>query len=394
MLIKEIKEKQDIRQAAELAELCFHDWSVEDTEKFFNTIKDFYLIGAFEEELLLAAAGFHKFQIYIRDHLYNCSGIASVMTHPIQRRKGYVKILMEKLLTKSYKDGYEVSVLWPFNHEFYRKFGYGIADKPVQYKIKPSNLKKLQVDEKIQIREIKEEEEYPTFNKIAKNALFKNTRIIGEFDAWYLRRTQKFKIYIFEKENQPVGYISFKFDKPKDKEWSNYIQVVDWAYDTIETKKAIISFLHKFESDIHEIRMALPYEEELLSYLKEFNTLHSIANWPAMIRIINIKKLMEGVEFPEELITTLYAKITDEFIPENDGLWRFNIEEGRCSAIKIQENLLENKTLELSIDQLSQIVIGSTNVKTLTEIRNELIPEEWLNEQLFPTVPCWFGVWF
>ncbi|NPD89839.1 MAG: GNAT family N-acetyltransferase [Asgard group archaeon] len=396
MITKEIKDKEDLKQAAKLAELCFHEDSAEDNVKFLNHLKDLYFIGTFEEDILLAAAGFYEFQIFIRDQLYKCSGIANVMTHPIQRKKGCVKKLMLDILKKSYTDGYEVSALWPFNHKFYQKFGYEIAEKPVFYKIKPSNIKEIKVDENITIRESKGKEDYAALNKIASYALNKNTRIIGKHDAWFLRgETSKFKIFIFEKENQPVGFISFKFEQPKDKQWVNHIQVVDWAYEDIETKKSILSFLKNFESDISEIKITLPYEEEMLIYLKEFNTIHSIANWPAMIRIINLKKIIEKMIFQKNVEKSLLVEIKDSFIPENEGLWNFKIKAGKCNAQKIsKEDVDEEQILGLTINQLSQIIVGVASVKSLTELESGKTPDEWLDNLIFPTVPCWIGVWF
>ena len=316
------------------------------------------------------------------------------MTHPVQRRKGYVKELMVNLLNKHYAEGYQVSALWPFNHEFYRRFGYGNAERLIDYKIKPSNIKKLETDDTITVRESKSDDDNQILNNIASNAINKNTRIIGKHDAWYQRRSQKLRIYIFEKNNQPVGYISFRFEKLKDKEWAHNMRILDWAYNSLEIKKYFLSFLRNFDSDINELRIGLPYDEEILVYLKEFNTSHSYANWPAMIRIVNVKNLMEKLSFKEELETILYADIKDEFLANNNGLWKFKIKNGKCSATKINEKISNDQILRLAIDELSEIIVGATNVKALTEIRNEPIPNEWLNEQLLPTVPCWIGVWF
>jgi predicted acetyltransferase len=395
MIIKEIKSEEDFKKTAALAELCFHDETATNLEKFYKYLKDFYNLGAFEEDNLLAAAGFHDFDIYIRNQLVKCSGIAGVMTHPIHRRKGYVKKLMIELLKKSYEDGYETSALWPFSHSFYRKFGYESADRLVDYKIKPSNIKEIKANDDIVIRECKGEEDYSTLNKIANKALNKYTRIIGNNDAWLLRGPKRLKIFIFEKKDQPIGYVSLKFEKAKGTEWGTYIRVVDWAYDSISTKKTILSFLKNFESDIREIKIGLPYEEEMLVYLKDFNTQHTIANWPVMIRIINIKKLIEGIQFPQDLDVLLYAKIKDEHLSENEGIWSFKIKNGRSTADKIESKKIDqNRILNLSINQLSQIIVGAIDVKSLTESFDTDVPIEWLNEQLFPTKPCKVGVWF
>jgi predicted acetyltransferase len=318
------------------------------------------------------------------------------MTHPIQRNKGYVKQLMVKLLEKSYNNGLEVSALWPFDHGFYRKFGYEAAEKPISYKIKISNIMDFKNDERISVRESKGEEDFDTLNTIAQNALSKNTRIVGKFDAWALRGgAMKRKIFIFEKDNIPVGYISIKFVKIKDKDWGRNISVLDWAYTDIETKKSILIFLKKFESDIKEVRITLPYEEEMLSYLKEYNTTHSFAGWPAMIRIINLKKTLEKISFQKNIEKNLFVEIEDNHITDNKGLWNLKISGSKCTATKItSEEIEENEVLKLTINEICQLIVGFCSVKSLTESRNEKIPKEWLDEKLFPTAPCSINIEF
>ncbi|MCG3227206.1 MAG: GNAT family N-acetyltransferase [Candidatus Heimdallarchaeota archaeon] len=396
MIIKEIKDKEEFKQAGELAELCFHAFTAENMIKFFNHVKDLYFIGAFEENTLLSAAGYHNFQIFIRGQLCKCSGIAAVMTHPIQRKKGHVKQLMIKLLEKSYNDGLEVSALWPFEHGFYRKFGYEVAEKPIFYKIKISNIKDFKTDERISVRESKGKEDFDMLNTISQKALNKNTRIIGKFDAWFLRGIgTKRKIFIFEKEGSSAGFISFKFVKIKDKDWGRNISVLDWAYTDIEIKKSILSFLKKFESDISEVRITLPYEEEMLTYLKEFNTSHVFADWPAMVRVINLKKTLEILNFPKNLEKNLFVEIDDEYISENKGLWNLKISGSKCIATKItNEEIQESQVLKLTINEICQLIVGFCTVNSLIESRNKKIPKEWLDEQLFPTAPCWIGIEF
>ena len=120
-MIREFKDKEDIDQAVKLAALCFHE-PTKEMEKFFEGIKELKMLGAFEEKTLLAAAGAYKFQMFIRDTLFDSAGIAGVMTNPTERRKGYVKELMNKLIVEKKKQGYPVAALWPFEHSFYQKF--------------------------------------------------------------------------------------------------------------------------------------------------------------------------------------------------------------------------------------------------------------------------------
>ena len=393
---REIKEDSDIKKAAKLAEICFHESNYEDNIKFYKNLKECEIFGLFENNELYAAGGSYDFNIFIRDHLFRCAGIAHVMTHPIQRKKGYVRRLMEEILISKFEEGYTISSLWPFKHSFYQKFGFEIIEKPISYRFSPSDIKKdLKIGEEVNVRETKEED-FPILNEIAKNALNKYTRIIGKYDAWALRGSlQKFITYIFEKEKKPVGYISFKFRKVKEKEWGSNLVIVDFAYVDLETKKAIFAFLRKYEADIGEISLTIPYEEEILGYLNDIKDKHKYAQWPAMVRILNLKKTIENLIFPSDIDINLYTKIKDEIIKENEGLWLFRISNGKCLAEKInQETIPDEEILNVDINQITQIIVGYSKVENIFETSKEKIPKVWLNEEIFPPVPCSVMVWF
>ena len=212
-MIKEIKDPEIFKQAAKLAEICFHEQTIEENIKFYNRLKELYLLGFFENNELLATAGTLDFQMFVRNQILSCAGVAIVMTDPIHRKKGYIRKLMVEILQKKFEEGYDITTLWPFNHKFYQKFGYENCEKAITYKFSPSDLKSsLKIEESVNIREIKDEKDYILLNQIAHSAQNKYTRIIGKLDAWILRdSSEKFKFYIFERKNDPVGYISFKF---------------------------------------------------------------------------------------------------------------------------------------------------------------------------------------
>ncbi|WP_436531944.1 GNAT family N-acetyltransferase [Actinoplanes sp. HUAS TT8] len=51
-------------------------------------------------------------------------GVGGVAAHPLHRRRGYVRVLMNALLDRGRTDGYAVSVLYPFRAGFYHRLGY------------------------------------------------------------------------------------------------------------------------------------------------------------------------------------------------------------------------------------------------------------------------------
>jgi len=396
-MIKEIIDKESFKQAAKLAEICFHEQTTEDNIKYYEKLKELYFIGIFENNELLATSGSYDFRIFVRNQLFTCSGICHVMTDPAHRRKGYVRKLMTKILLKNYKEDYEFTALWPFNHKFYNKFGYESCEKPIAYKFNPSDIKSnLKIQEGVKIIEVTDENQYPLLNQIAEKALNKYTRVVSNHDAWTLRGfVEGFKIHIFERENEPIGYISYKFKKSKVDEWQTNMEILDLVYIDKITKQSIFAYLRNFESDITNITLYLPYEEEVLSFLSEIKEQHKFASWPSMIRILNVKSVFEKMNFHENNNIELYAKIKDEIIEENNGIWQFRIQECKCSASKItEEQVKDQDILEIDIGKLSQIVVGFQSISKLYETEKKEIPKNWTNEKIFPIQPCMFGVWF
>ena len=237
MEFRQISTKDEYDQAAELAATCFHE-SLEDMKKDLKEFSEQYLLGAFEDNQLQAVTDGRFFEIFIRNQLFKCAGIAFVMTSPVYRRKGLIKKLMNILLRKMKDEGYVYSALWPFEHKFYGNFGYASIEKAISYKIKPSNIRKdIQKDEKISIKRYDHSNDYEKLNKIAQNAVNKYTRIVGKEDAWKLRsHAQRFKMYLFERGEEPVGYFCFKLKKTG--EYQHDMNILDLAYIDIPSKKS------------------------------------------------------------------------------------------------------------------------------------------------------------
>ncbi len=60
----------------------------------------------------------------IRGTVLPMAGVAGVATHPLARRRGLVRTLLNQLLEEMRDDGTPVSVLYPFRTSFYARFGY------------------------------------------------------------------------------------------------------------------------------------------------------------------------------------------------------------------------------------------------------------------------------
>ncbi|WBB78036.1 GNAT family N-acetyltransferase [Micromonospora sp. WMMD882] len=64
----------------------------------------------------------------LRGRVLPMAGVASVTTHPLGRRQGHVRELLQRLLDEMRDEGHLLSTLYPFRPSFYERFGYvGLA---------------------------------------------------------------------------------------------------------------------------------------------------------------------------------------------------------------------------------------------------------------------------
>ncbi|MBO0867043.1 MAG: GNAT family N-acetyltransferase [Micromonosporaceae bacterium] len=79
----------------------------------------------------------------LRGRVYPMAGIAGVASHPLARRRGYVRALMLELLGRMRDEGYPVSTLYPFRPSFYERFGYATLPSPRTATFAPAGLRPL-----------------------------------------------------------------------------------------------------------------------------------------------------------------------------------------------------------------------------------------------------------
>ncbi len=145
------------------------------------------------------------FEIYSRCVKIPMAGIAAVAVPLEARRRGIAEILMEDALRKMYEMDYPISMLFPFKHQFYEKFGYGYVGNLMQYEFAPNNI--LNFQERSNIR---------AFGKSDKNRLKKvlqqEVQTHGSFtplrgeNFWDLVVFPKFKdAYVYD-DGEVKGY--------------------------------------------------------------------------------------------------------------------------------------------------------------------------------------------
>lgn len=375
-----------------LFNFCFHqrvELKESDVEKYSSATDEDW--GAFDDDNhLMARIINNHYDFYLDGKPVKTGGIGGVATLPEYRNTGAVREIFKALIPEAYKNGEVISTLYPFNHEFYRKFGYEIVTVQNEYTITPAALtnyrKVVSVDGPFKILKWNTGDSVKDFLNIYNEFAPKFNCAAVRTEEMMLNKLKYEKPFIDRKfsylilENgKPAAYIIFT-DIRNDP--AAILQVNECAWTTRESFNAILGFLGQFSADYGTIKMPLPAGIDLLRFIKAPDA-YSIGKRTCqhfMIRVMNAKKLLEVIKKPASCDFTI--KISDEMIADNNVALRVFAD--HIDQIDDSKAPADCKfDIELNVRALGQLAAGCINLDEAL-LRNDVIINS--NEEMLRSV--------
>lgn len=363
-------EKENRFDAFLISTYCFHS-RVDDIEKDREKIENatFEDWGAFDDNDNLAARIINnKYEFNIDGKFVSAGGIGGVSTLPEYRSSGAVRDIFNVLLPEAYKSGEVISTLYPFKQAFYRKFGYEVITFCNNFEFKPAVLNGYHFDGRVKMwnpgDSVKEYLEiYREWSKdynLSANRDEKAMEACMQVEKLY--KDRQFS-YIFSKDDKNIAYLIMKdiYNDP-----DAILRVKECAWTSPEGFNAILGFLGRFEADYGTIQLPLPAGIDLYRIIRT-DVAYSIKKTPRqdfMARVINVQKLLETINKPEN--TDFYIQVTDEIIPENNGLWHVTSDYVERTMVRIMPTLCVNQRI------LAQLAIGALTMEE-AELDSEVV---------------------
>ena len=323
--------------------------------------------GAFDDDgTLMAHIINNQYRSWLDGTLIHNGGIGAVSTLPEYRKTGAVREIFKVLLPYAYSDGEVISTLYPFSHEFYRKFGYETICWKNIYEFSPTVLEKhYSFGGKATLwKQGESVQEWTTlYNRFASSynlSIQRDDKLMeGHLKGEYYK-DRKF-CYMLMEAGRPVASIIFQ-DIRHDPQ--AILDVQDLAWDGPEGFRAILGFLARFSADYGTIRLFLPRDIELLSLIRSplQYEIHKTSEQNYMIRVINVQKLLEAIKKPQGC--RFVIRVSDGMIPENNGVWKVTAE-----AVTPTD---EAPDLSVSEKALGQLVSGAVNLAE-AELRGDTV---------------------
>ena len=357
MEVRQLKPEERF-EANLVSTVAFH-MRMEDPEKnreesLKSTDEDW---GAFSEDgKIMARIINNHYESRLDGQRVMNGGIGAVSTLPEYRNTGAVKAIFEKLIPEAYRRGEIISTLYPFNHAFYRKFGYETVRWLDHYEFAPAVLSGYRFSGVAELWKPGDPvEEYTAlYNRFADHfnlAMYRDDRMMLNRVKGEYYKDRKF-CYLFRENGKAVAYLIFQ-DVRNDP--AAILTVQDLAWDGREGFYAILGFLARFTADYGTIRLFLPSCLELLSVIQTPRAydIQQTASQSYMIRAVNAKRLLEIMKKPDDSKFVIRVE-GDMQIPENNGTWAVD-----GAGAELTD---EKPDLTVSIQALGQMAAGAVSL--------------------------------
>ena len=272
-------------------------------------------------------------------------GIGGVVTHPSHRKSGAIKAIMKALLTQAREEGNVFSGLYPFNHGFYRKFGYELSRDLETYTFPFSCIMKYASDVKARLLEPQDDRMFlmPVYEKMTKRYQLS----IDRDEEAFKRATSSdpyqkndYTYAIFDGDDA-CAYVSFS-------KKNSTLSVRDYAFNTEKDFLKILSLLSRFGPEFSNIEISLPEDIPIAMLTSDPYSVEKKVDHRYMTRVLNCEKALSMMK--RYIPSPFVIEIDDPFLPENSGKWK--VSEGKC------ERTDENADVLMSIQAFSQMING------------------------------------
>ncbi|MBA2375226.1 MAG: GNAT family N-acetyltransferase [Rubrobacter sp.] len=305
-------------------------------------------------------------------------GVAAAFAHPAYRRRGYAGKLMRTLLSDMRGRGVHISMLWPFNHSFYRAHGYELAGESIRYEINPREFETS--DEQRNVRAFRDGD-MPGVVAVFEGRASRHQMCVRRGAKVWERipERKEWSLVVHERDGGIEGYILFRMT---DEDEKRSVKVLNFVAATNEARAGLFSFLASYDPMDNLITYDVPSGSPLHPYLVSSHVEMNIET-EFMLRLVDVEGALGHLR--RESDSPLVLEVSDDGVPENEG--EYTIGSG-----KVFRGSGAKHRVRLDVRRLAQLYAGYLPARKLAEyglIHPDSSEALELLERLFPVGDPW-----
>lgn len=384
-MVLRVYREEDRRAVARLAAGAL-DGSVEEWEEYYDPEKNprldpeqLYVVE--EDGGVRATAAVLALEVFVDGEPVSMGGIAAVATHPAYRRRGYAGELMRAALGGMRDRDIHLSMLHPFAHAFYRRYGWELATEAISYRLKPTDLPTSSSQKRVRAYR---EGDLPPVMALLEGEASRHPLCVRREEAHWrtLLEREGTEAAVYEEDGRVEGYALY--GQGKGRNMPRALIVSELVAVTPAVREALISFMASFDPTMFEVRYSTPHGEPLHPFLPS-SYVEARVSPEFMLRLINVEGALGLLQCRPE--APLVLEVEDDEMPENAGPYTvgdFNGDVVRGTQV--------GERVTLDVRQLAQLYAGYLPARQL--VRSGLVEPSSaraleLLEQCFPPGDPW-----
>jgi predicted acetyltransferase len=378
-----------------------------DAERALNMLKNtprydvsHIIMAEYEGKLIGTATAFPS-QMWLSGVPMNIGAVAGVTVLPEYQQNGVAAKMMEFAIVRMYAEERALSVLFPFSHKYYNKFGYGTVGDAHVYRVAPDNI--IPFDERDKVRPFAPDD-LNYIRVLYKGELTWHNGWFTRSNAWWDKIIAQWPdMVVYEEDGMLGGYYAYSLIT--NEQGQRKLKVHEFFAAEDAAFRGLMGHLATHhEADI--IEYMAPAHTPLRHCLREpiavdaqnhgwiFNDLCHIVPGP-MARIINLPKALTTRFYTRGMSGERALKVVDPLLPSNEEPISFRLVDGRAETHPAGES---KPHIETDIRTLSQILCGylkAMDARRLGRFKTDEDTASWLDKIIVDT-PLYIqaGDWF
>jgi predicted acetyltransferase len=355
-----VAKDQDTVQIRDMWAYCFND-TPEFIDFFFQTCyKPENTVVALEGDRVCSCLQLLPYRIKLRGRPVEVCYIVGVATWPEYRGMGYASRLLQYADELLRERGIHVSILLPFQYEFYRKYGWEICYDLLTYReLEPFKSRNLLSGTFIKIDPKRD------FEELAKCYL----QFMGRFHGYVIRNQENWHkmirdleldhgtSYLYRQDGTATGYIFYIIEE-------NLLTIKELVYLNPSAKEALLQLALSHTGQVNRILWKAPASDKTYLNMKDSRGKLEKEAF-VMGRIHDITGALSDIPFHG---APFILKVDDPVYSSSNGCFLIRNENGVSMVSKTDKE----PDADIDIRTLTQLLWGYLSVP-------QALAEGWLN---------------
>ena len=333
--------------------------------------------GLFDGEEPVAVCGHHDFTLRIRGRDREAAGLSAVASPPEHRRQGHIERLLRESLSEYRDDGVRFSVLWPFEHPFYRRYGWGTVSRYRWVKAPPGQLTFAAEaadggDGTGEFRRL-DGEDYDAAADLLAATAERYDFTMARTEPWWREHTLRGWqtdpfVYGFERNGDLRALLSYAFTDRDDGDGKAMV-VSDAAVADPAAWDEVFRFCRDHDSQVERVRLRLPADVSLLDRVDDPRAVTEEVRAGPMFRLVDAPAALTALDPDPTLETGFTLAVDDPLVNWHDRPIRVRVADGEVDAERgdrgDESGGSDDADVTAGIRALSQLYAGYRDVEDL-----------------------------